>query len=675
MAAELDVMLDGSPERLLDLKAPGMGSVTEKIKEIETDISSVKDNLETIENGVSENATVGNALQLASNNVVEDQVPYLFRKTGGNKEAGNRAYIDKIVGGTVVWNQYVLRLTSENWQNESGVTATYTDNVATISSTTANNGIRRSAGIVQKQNHIYLGTFACMGTSGYTVTFVLPATSSVFRFNHTISATNTWETTARVVKATTDASLNYMYLFCNTTYTDLSLKDVMLFDLTTMFGSTIADYIFSLEQASAGSGIAKLREWGFDFDTYHEYDPGTLKSVEGLQSHDTVGFNQWDEKWELGSFNTSTGEKTSSTTRIRSKYPIKVLQSNYYFMIANYSLGSIGIELYFYDEDGNFISYIKKWSANLSATNIPSGARYMHFCLHPNYGVIYKNDICINLSDPSKNGQYEPYKKRSYPLDSTLTLRGIPKLDANNELYFDGDEYSADGVNRRFKIVTYNGSENWTKEEDSSQYHRFYIADNSVIRTYDYRENIFATIPVLPASNLQTITTTETLCITAYGANIGTNAGKNWIYMMNPIDGTIDTVDKLKAYLAGHPVTAILELATPTTEEAEPYQTPQIVDEYGTEEFVSTSIVPIGHVTRYPTNQVRKLDGLPSNFSTLIAPTEKTTTASQNYAVGSYLILNNQLYKVTSAIASGATITPGTNVTATTIMTEILALA
>ena len=122
-------------------------------------------------------------------------------------------------------------------------------------------------------------------------------------------------------------------------------------------------------------------------------------------------------------------------------------------------------------------------------------------------------------------------------------------------------------------------------------------------------------------------------------------------------------------------VMLVYELATPTTETAEPYQTPQIVDEYGTEELVSTGLVPVGHVTRYPTNQVRKLDGLPSNFSTLIAPTEKTTTASQNYAVGSYLILNNQLYKVTSAISSGATITPGTNCTATTIMAEILALA
>jgi hypothetical protein len=45
------------------------------------------------------------------------------------------------------------------------------------------------------------------------------------------------------------------------------------------------------------------------------------------------------------------------------------------------------------------------------------------------------------------------------------------------------------------------------------------------------------------------------------------------------------------------------------------------------------------------------------------APVEATTTASQAYAVGDYLINGNYLYKVTQAIASGGTITAGTNVT------------
>ena len=111
----------------------------------------------------------------------------------------------------------------------------------------------------------------------------------------------------------------------------------------------------------------------------------------------------------------------------------------------------------------------------------------------------------------------------------------------------------------------------------------------------------------------------------------------------------------------------IYELATPTEETAQPYTEYQKVSKYGTEEYVSTGIVPVGHVTKYPADIVSKVDGLPSDFSTLIAPTESAMKATRNYSVNQFLIVNNQLYKVTSAIASGATITVGSNVTATTI--------
>lgn len=58
-----------------------------------------------------------------------------------------------------------------------------------------------------------------------------------------------------------------------------------------------------------------------------------------------------------------------------------------------------------------------------------------------------------------------------------------------------------------------------------------------------------------------------------------------------------------------------------------------------------------------------------------IAPIEDGFTASQAYAVGSFLYVGDTLYKVTSAIASGATITPNTNVTATTVAEQLMALA
>lgn len=52
----------------------------------------------------------------------------------------------------------------------------------------------------------------------------------------------------------------------------------------------------------------------------------------------------------------------------------------------------------------------------------------------------------------------------------------------------------------------------------------------------------------------------------------------------------------------------------------------------------------------------------------------ENATASTNYAVGSYLVHAGILYRVTTAIATGETITPGGNVTATTVMAELIRL-
>lgn len=62
-----------------------------------------------------------------------------------------------------------------------------------------------------------------------------------------------------------------------------------------------------------------------------------------------------------------------------------------------------------------------------------------------------------------------------------------------------------------------------------------------------------------------------------------------------------------------------------------------------------------------------------ANTSTL-ATVESTSTASKAYSVGDYLVLNGQLYEVTTAITSGETLTVGTNISATTVGDELTSL-
>ena len=69
------------------------------------------------------------------------------------------------------------------------------------------------------------------------------------------------------------------------------------------------------------------------------------------------------------------------------------------------------------------------------------------------------------------------------------------------------------------------------------------------------------------------------------------------------------------------------------------------------------------------------LDTVASNAGGNMATIESSTTASKAYAVGDYMVRNGQLYKVTAAIASGGTITVGTNVAAAAAADDIAGIS
>lgn len=65
-------------------------------------------------------------------------------------------------------------------------------------------------------------------------------------------------------------------------------------------------------------------------------------------------------------------------------------------------------------------------------------------------------------------------------------------------------------------------------------------------------------------------------------------------------------------------------------------------------------------------------NGIPKSI--LGASVETDYTATANYAVNDFIVINQTLYRVTAIIANGGAITPGTNVVATTICGELTAL-
>lgn len=555
---------------------------------IADEISDLKADLETKAemDGAYEQMTVGNAEQLVSSIVETDEEPYLFRTAGVNAEIGNREN-DTIVGVSLPWNQLVPNA-------EKNFTSTKTDT-------------RTSIQLMFRLN-----------ASPYT-SFLTKSISTVGLYSYIVKATATGN--AHIIHSGLQNNLTFAnsipvingrayLLTMNFTGVDLSTvggvvaKNIQLMDLTQMFGSTIADYIYSLEQATAGAGIAWFKKY-FQKD-YYEYNPVELISVSGVSAHKTVGFNQWDEVFEAGYWDITTGQKTSGGSWKRSaNYIPCVPNTGYYFNATVPSSGSFGA-LLFYDADKNFIRALT--SSGLVVNRVlttPQNAHYMTFYAHGNY---FNNPICINLHwDGERDGEYEPYTEHVYPLDSSLELRGIPKLDANNQLYYDGDTYESDGtVTRKYGIVDL-GTLDWARTQSG-------LFNTESLRNLIKRPSSSTIVATWIISSMYTAVNSNDIT----GPN-GTNPSPNIVMAVNPqgamfFNNTSYTdAPTFKTAMSG--VYLVYELATPTIEQAEPFTNPQIVDNWGTEEYITTSIVPVGHVTEYPVDLKAKIEASPNNPS------------------------------------------------------------
>lgn len=585
-----------------------------------------------VPDGEYEELNAGTAKQLLSESYTLDQVPYLFRKSPDSDRA-----VEEIVGGTVGWNQ--LNSNTSDFSVSAEENKTYQSSVFSVVS-----------------GHKYL----FMITQSATLT---SATRN--RFGVNVGSNNTYansDSLAAGVKgwlySASESNSARMLFWCHTPNTDVVFSKAMIFDLTTYFGnSTIADYVYNLETTTAGAGVAKLKEWGFFTEDYYEYSEPTLRSVEGLQSKKTVGFNQWDGTLQAGGINNDTGAEASASGYQRSDYIDVVGGSTYYCRRVN-STASVG-RFHFYDAGKGYLGNIG--NVRNDTFTVPANARYMRFAFYQL--VLAENDICINLSDPTRNGQYEPYESHSYPLDSSVVLRGVPKLDSNNNLYYDGDVYPSDGQGKRRYGLVDLGTLNWTAYNADSSGHSFVVSIPSDAKTVTGKNTIINAI--CPTYRIDKFVNVVDWALLDK-ALCQVEGPQRFIIR----DTAYSDATTFKTAMSG--VMLLYELATPTAFTAQPYHNPQIVGD--TEEWVTTGIVPVGHSTKYYQNLRKKIEGLPWNFATLIAPTEVTNKATRNYTTGSYLILNNVLYKVTTNIANGGTISPNSNVTATTIMAEFMSL-
>lgn len=534
---------------------------------------------------------VGTAEQIDSDTVVsEDVAPYQFRQSISG--ASNRAY-DKIVGGSLAVNQLVQNgnfADATGWGVYNNATISASNNVLTVSmSASANSGTSRNASFVK--GHKYFKT-------------VQIKASVVLRFDidgvgtKTSSGTGAWETVENIVDwSSYNTGAFGVYIRRNAagdSSATAEIKNVQVFDLTQMFGTTIADYVYGLETATAGAGVAWLKShFPRIFNAgYVPYNAGTFEHVSGLSAHKMTGFNQWDEEWETGGL--VDGNPSTDSSRIRSKNYCECVASTSYYRHCG---KGAGINIFWYDADKNFISYDSGTST--AVVTSPSNAHYFKICTTTAYGGTYLSDICINISS-SHNGEYEPYEEHSYSLDDSIELRGLPKLDADNNLVYDGDVYESTGkVARKYGIVDL-GTLAWSRTTSYANPFFYTNGQNYIAISNNMICPKYSTVDPEGSSWFGgTYNVDKTITIASSG---------NQLFVR---DDSYTDAATFKTAMSG--VYLVYELKTPTTESAQPFTNPQVVDASGTEEYVTDSVVPVGHVTKYVENLKAKLESAPAS--------------------------------------------------------------
>lgn len=373
--------------------------------------------------------------------------------------------------------------------------------------------------------------------------------------------------------------------------------------------------------------------------------------------------------WLSGIRSTETG--TSDSTQIYGKeYDIikaysVTIPSHTRLQVANLSgtdIGTVTMQPQVFDLTQMFGSTIADYIYSLEQATAGAGVAWFKK-LFPNDYYPYNAGELISVKT-SAHVMRDANNNiiGNYALEPDLELRGIPKI-ADGKLHYDGDEYEPSGtVTRKYGIVDL-GTLTWEKQTVSAL-----NCFNSSITGKKKGGTVIC-------SNY----TKGTIYGTSTDKIIGVNLNTNNIYIRDSSYMSGDA-SAFKSAMSG--VYLVYELETPTTETADAYDKQQVFDVTGTEEYVDTRTVPIpvGHDTFFPTSITSRIDALEDEFneeiaalSESIAPAE-TGTATQNYATGSYLMLNNRLCKVTSPIATGETIIVGSNVQYTTVAEELTAI-
>ena len=358
----------------------------------------------------------------------------------------------------------------------------------------------------------------------------------------------------------------------------------------------------------------------------------------------STGFNQWDGEVKEGyGILIETGVEVINSARKCSKY-IKVLPNTEYYE-------TMSTDVIFYTDDFTYISY--KNPSNSQTFTTPSNCCYIRLMFAI---TAVLDDFCINISDSSRNGTYEPYK------ESVLDLGFIHELkDENGNKYFPygllsaGDvydeAYEGYAVKRPDRVDL--GDLTWDRNTENTD--AFFTANISDIakKQLDEAVNLISSLYTVYPTAIDSASFGST---SVADKTVGLSDNDTVLFVK---DSSYTDAAAFKAAMSG--VELIYELAEPITIEYDKKSLSYPVDDLGTEtllpvngtlpinapcigevvyksNFKDAVLDLIDRVNNYK-NPVRGVNDTPQTSGKIAVYDSSDTTKSSDYSVHSGTIV------------------------------------
>ena len=411
-----------------------------------------------------------------------------------------------------------------------------------------------------------------MTWDGYTVRMSLPIADGLDDWGKTDGTSHGYLVTDQQVQAKIDSIANKSEVvdFAN--------------DLTGVLEATAEEFTFrpsagdkSIRDESAvirkikGNTIVARRA-----DNTSEVLP--MKTI-GIE---TIGFNQWDEQWELGALSTADGAPVGDNERGRSVNFFDVIPNASYYCAtiaqtttnSGGTVGSMGV--WWYDSNKTMIKYEDITNRTRVA---PSNARYAKICSYGgDVNKIFNSGININLSHSGvRDGEYEPYKRN---------IRTLPEIykyfpDGMNGNANVWDEINTEKAIKRWGVVDL-GTLTWSVQQASANI--FWSNSVAGLKKAPYGSYPNA-ISIFDTGRFYDLQVAKSKGITTEIISVHDSQARIMLYNPN-YEATTEGASQLKASLQG--VLLYYELTEPEyTDITEPMQLDYEVEDFGTEKALS----------------------------------------------------------------------------------------